>query len=646
MFKRKLKKLTAIILACSMMLSLSSCGKKEKTWTQPAQISEPTVTEDTFSEPATEEDASDFDPDSDDLIDSDDCVYALPDPTGDEALAEQERFHDYLYETFQDEVVQDTLTLHYTVANPENYDLEVPEVTYGDTDLSVEGMEEDKQDTLDEIDKLKEFDYDLLTSNQKYTYDVLMQYLETDLDSYDCMYLYEPFARTSGLQSNIPITLSEYKFYNEKDIQDYLTLLQLLPDYVQVWLDYEKVKIEKGFFMNEGSAKEVVKQCQNYIAKPADNLLIATFENKVRGVDGLSEEQIQDYIQQNEDAVMNSIIPAYKNMINFFTKNQTAGKNELGLCYLDNGKEYYEYLLKYKVGTDKTPEEVIECLEDNIDECMSELTTLAMSDYEAFQQYYTDSEADGGLYGDRDALETIQYFEDYFSDRFPAMPDVDFKVENVHPSLKDIVSPAFYMTPQLDSYRDNSIYLNLDSDGAGCPWSTFAHEGIPGHMYQFTYYLDTQPEPLRTLLNFNGYTEGWATYVELMSYDAFDDYAEDCYADFERINGMINLLVSARIEIGVNYEGWDLEATTNYLNENGFNGEAAQDLMDYVIAEPVNYQMYVMGWLSFKELREYAEDELGSKFDEQEFHKVLLDAGPSQFGLLEVLVEQYVKDHK
>ena len=226
------------------------------------------------------------------------------------------------------------------------------------------------------------------------------------------------------------------------------------------------------------------------------------------------------------------------------------------------------------------------------------------------------------------------------------MPDVDFKVENVHPSLKDIVSPAFYMTPQLDSYTDNSIYLNLDSDGAGCPWSTFAHEGIPGHMYQFTYYLDTQPEPLRTLLNFNGYTEGWATYVELMSYDAFDDYAEDCYADFERINGMINLLVSARVEIGVNYEGWDLEATTNYLNENGFNGEAAQGIMDYVISEPVNYQMYVMGWLSFKELREYAEDELGSKFDEQEFHKVLLDAGPSQFGLLEILVEQYVKDHK
>ena len=185
----------------------------------------------------------------------------------------------------------------------------------------------------------------------------------------------------------------------------------------------------------------------------------------------------------------------------------------------------------------------------------------------------------------------------------------------------------------------------MGSDGAGDLWSTLAHEGIPGHMYQFTYYLSTNPEPLRALLNFNGYTEGWATYVEMMSYEMYKDYPDACYADFERINSELNLLVSARIEIGVNYEGWDLEATQTYLSNNGFNSEGAQDIMDYVIAEPVNYQMYVMGWQSFQELRDYAESALGDKFDEQAFHKVVLDAGPSQFFLIEKLVQQYVKDN-
>ena len=202
------------------------------------------------------------------------------------------------------------------------------------------------------------------------------------------------------------------------------------------------------------------------------------------------------------------------------------------------------------------------------------------------------------------------------------------------------------MTPPMDDYENNSIYINEGSDSSSGLWSTLAHEGIPGHMYQFVYFLSNDPEPLRTLLSFNGYQEGWATYVELMSYDYYTEYADETYADIEAINTKLNLLVSARIEIGVNYEGWTLEETANYMNTNGFNGEAAQEIMDYVIAEPGNYQMYVMGWLEFEELKEYAVDQLGSKYNDIEFHKVVLDAGPCQFYVLEDLVKEYVKDNK
>ena len=546
-------------------------------------------------------------------------------------------------DNFKESVTSDTVTLHYTVANPADYDLEVPTATLGDAEISEEAIADDKKETEDELAELQEFDYDLLTGSQKYTYDVLKDYLDTNLESYDYTYLYEPFAYTSGLQTNMPINMSEYKFYNENDVQDYLALLEQLPDYYNKYLAFEQIKVDKGLFMNEHSASEVIRQCQEFTAKPEQNLLIATFEDKVRGVEGLSEDQIQNYITKNHDIVMNSVIPCYDNVIKFFTANKDAGTNDLGLAGYENGKEYYAYLLKDKVGTDKTPEEVITWLDNALDDVLSEYQTVALSNYSAYEQYFND--AGSSLYDDKDPLETINYFKDCFADRFPAMPDVNYKVENVHESLEDIVSPAFYVTTPIDAYNDNSIYLNMGSDGAGDLWSTLAHEGIPGHMYQFTYYLNTNPEPLRALLNFNGYTEGWATYVEMMSYEMYKDYPDACYADFERINSELNLLVSARIEIGVNYEGWDLEATQTYLSNNGFNSEGAQDIMDYVIAEPVNYQMYVMGWQSFQELRDYAESALGDKFDEQAFHKVVLDAGPSQFFLIEKLVQQYVKDN-
>ena len=637
MRKKSNMKASALAVICAMSILLTGCGNTtdgSRKWSA-ASLAE--NVEDVATDDASEN------PPSIDTSTLADCAYALPDPTGADAVAEQERFHTYLMDNFKESVTSDTVTLHYTVANPADYDLEVPTATFGDAEISEEAIADDKKETEDELAELQEFDYDLLTGSQKYTYDVLKDYLDTNLESYDYTYLYEPFAYTSGLQTNMPINMSEYKFYNENDVQDYLALLEQLPDYYNKYLDFEQIKVDKGLFMNEHSASEVIRQCQEFIAKPEQNLLIATFEDKVRGVEGLSEDQIQNYITKNHDIVMNSVIPCYDNVIKFFTANKDAGTNDLGLAGYENGKEYYAYLLKDKVGTDKTPEEVITCLDNALDDVLSEYQTVALSNYSAYEQYFND--AGSSLYDDKDPLETINYFKDCFADRFPAMPDVNYKVENVHESLEDIVSPAFYVTTPIDAYNDNSIYLNMGSDGAGDLWSTLAHEGIPGHMYQFTYYLNTNPEPLRALLNFNGYSEGWATYVEMMSYEMYKDYPDACYADFERINSELNLLVSARIEIGVNYEGWDLEATQTYLSNNGFNSEGAQDVMDYVIAEPVNYQMYVMGWQSFQELRDYAESALGDKFDEQTFHKVVLDAGPSQFFLIEKLVQQYVKDN-
>ena len=625
MFKFK-KKLTAILLAASMMLSICGCSK----------TSDDTSTDTT--EQVTIEQSTDTD-----ATENTESEPAMADPTSPEALEEQEKFDEYLQESFDESVVSDTLTLHYTLAHPENYGITPPEVTYGDTDISEEAFNESKQDTEDEIAELEEFDYDLLTADQKFTYDILYEYLQTDILSYENPYLYEPFAYTSGLHSNLPITLAEYTFYDQEDVDDYLELLALTPDYFQACLDFEQIKIEKGLFMNTQSANEVIRQCSDYIANPEENLLIETFNVNIEEVPGLTAEQIEEYKQKNYDSVMEYIIPTYEKTIAFFKQNKNAGQNNLGLAHFDGGTEYFEYLIKNNVGSDKTPEEIIELLDESVEDLMSDFYSVAMNNYDAYTSYYEDMDSQ---YEDVDPKETIEYFEDATSDRFPDIPDIDFTIEPVHESLEDIVSPAFFMTPPLDDYENNSIYTNLNSDGAGSLWSTLAHEGVPGHMYQFVYFLSNDPEPIRCLLNFNGYQEGWATYVELMSFDYYDGYSSDAYADLERFNTELNLLVSARIEIGVNYEGWDLEETQNYLTENGFNGAAAQDIMDYVIAEPANYQMYVLGWLEFKELKEYAESELGDKFDECEFHKVLLDAGPCQFYLLRDKVEEYVSTTK
>lgn len=629
----KKKSLLAILMVAVMSFSVCGCDKKNKD-------SKDTATQ---TEASSEADSLVLSTATDPAVPSGDAVTEYTekkeDPDTPEAKEEQTKFDKYLDESFRESVVSDTITLHYTIAHPENMNISMEEVTYGEGYTGDEAFTEAKQETEDEISELKEFNYELLTTDQKFTYDILMDMLETNLLSYDNPYLYEPFAYTSGLHVNLPITLSEYRFYDKQDVEDYIKLLELAPDYFEQWLAFEQVKSEKGLFMSENSANEVIRQCNEFIATPEQNLLIETFNAKIGDVEGITADEAEAYRQANHDAVINNIIPTYQNTIDTFERLKTTGKNDLGLCHLEGGKEYYKYLLKSDVGTSRTPEEIIELLDNRIDSVMNELMALAMLYSEDYMAYFDEY---GNFYNDIDPKETIIYFEDAFKDRFPDIPEIDFTISPVHESLVDMVSPAFYMTPPLDAYEDNIIHTNMESEGAGSLWSTLAHEGVPGHMYQFVYFLSNNPNPIRTLLNFNGYQEGWATYVEYKSFDYYDGFSKKCFADMERINSQLNILVSARVEIGVNYEGWSVEDTANYLTEAGFDGSIAQDIIDYVIAEPANYQMYCTGWLEFEELRAKAEEELGGKFDEKVFHQVVLDAGPCQFKYVEQKVQKYI----
>lgn len=628
--KIRKKSIAAIVLAISMMASLAGCKDKDDdsddATTTSTSMSTEITTEDANNQNQPNVQLPDVDPDEED-------------PSTPEAKKEQQRFQEYLDEIFLEGVTSDTITMHYSVAYPENYGITDYEVTYGDVDLSPEGMAKEKQELEDDIAVLEGFDRDLLTIDQRFTYDILKKSADTNLESYNFDHMYEPFAYTSGLQTNFPITLAEYQFYSERDIQDYIKLLELYPDYVQVWLDYEREKSDMGLFMNSHNAEEVIRQCTEFSETPEENVLIATFESRIDAFEGLTAEQKEEYKKQNHDAVVNCIIPAYDNIISTFNELKDTGVNDLGLAHLENGKEYYKYLIKSKVGTDRPPEKIIELLDKEIEKVMDKLMSTVYSDMNAYQGYMDEYES---FYQGLDNRETVDYFQEAFDAEFPDIPDIDFSITPVHESLEGSVSPAFYMTPPLDKYDENFIHINEGSDSSGALWSTLAHEGVPGHMYQFVYFLSSDPEPVRTLLNFNGYSEGWAEYIENMSFKYYDGYSNPIYADIEELNAKINILVSARVEIGVNYEGWDLDATKQYLNDNGFNGEAAQDLMDYVIAEPANYQMYCTGWLEMEQLKRYSKKMLGDEFDAKEFHKAILDAGPCQFSLLKEQIDKYI----
>jgi uncharacterized protein (DUF885 family) len=624
--KKKGKKLVAFSMGFAMLMSFTACGwNKEDT-------SENNNKEDVFEELTTStEEAAEKQEDSEKEVFSDNDIEV------------QNTFEDYLDRYFAEYVTSDTLTYNYTVKDGSTFGLEEPEVTLGDVNLDEEGIAEDKAEFDTWYNELQAIDRDSLTEDEQLTYDILSEYMEVESESYDNVYLYEPFSPMRGLQANYASYFTDYRFDDKGDVERYIALLNQTNDYFSECLEFEKTKSQKGYFMADEVADDVIEQCNTFTENKDDHFLITVFNDNVDELDFLTDEEKTEFKEENKDAVINNVIPAYENVAAVLGELKGTGTNQQGVCYYDNGKEYYAYLLKEYAGTSKTPEEVIDMLETEMENLMTELYQVYFVNMDAYE-YFADNY--DTLFSATDSMsvdDMIQKLMEEASQDYPDCGTINYKAEALDESLETIMEDilAYYNSPAYDDQDNNLIRVNnLHTDGL---WTTIAHEGYPGHMLQNAYFMSTNPEPVRTIYNFLGYKEGWAMYAcyDALNYYEFEneDYAE-ALADLYRINDELSYLVMGRIDLGINYEGWSLEETASYLDGQGFDSSSAENIYYTMVGDPAVYQSYSTGYYELKEIRDYAEEKLGAAFDVEEFNTIILETGPCQFDILKEQVDK------
>lgn len=547
-------------------------------------------------------------------------------------------FDDFTREIFTDAVSTDALTLHFELKDPSAYDIDLDTIDLGRINLQnpIDTFVSDiSTDALRQ--ELHDFDYEELTEKQQQTYDILDEFLETEqtYDSKTLFYYPEYLSSTSGTQSLLPVMMSEYAFYSPADVDDYLLLLQDFPDCFNNILDYEQEKADAGLFMSDESADEVIASCQSFIEDPDNNMLIEVFPEKLESVSGLSDSDKADYIKRNDQAVHDYVIPAYQSLIKGMEALKGSGTNENGLCYFDHGKEYYEYLVKSQTGSDKTPEELIEWLDDTLQNTIVQMALLLSSD-----DSLADKLDEAIDISENDPKIILQTLQSSLKEDFPDAVSSQYTLKYVPESLEDSMNPAFYMIPPVDVTDSNVIYLNNSqiTDNLSL-FTTLAHEGYPGHLYQQSAFSATDPDPLRQAMNFLGYVEGWATYAENMSYTwtGLDVNLARCL----QLNQDITLALYGRIDLGIHYEGWTTDDVTEFLSDYGLDdNETVHSVFRAIVSDPASYLPYCIGYMEFKELRDDTEETMGDDFNLKEFHQCILNIGPCSFDVLEKYIQK------
>jgi uncharacterized protein (DUF885 family) len=557
-------------------------------------------------------------------------------PSDKEAI--QSRFDDFIAEVFTREVQSDTLSLNYTLAHPEEYGIVHTKATLGE--YTIDHMKEELLKKEKYLGELKKFDYNELTADQKLTYDILRHSLELELQLGDYLYYMECLGPTTGLQAQLPILLAEYNFYDRDDIDRYLELLPCVKDYFEDVAEFEREKSREGLFMTDAVADRIINQCESFIADTENNLLIDYFNEKIDSFTGLSKKERLRYKEENRKGILEYVIPAYEIIIHVLNELKGTGINEAGLYYYPQGQAYYELMTRIKTGSEKSMKEIIAMIDRAMGDGTLEITKQVLADPKIFDKF--DSFTSFPLTDPKLILEDLKV---QIAEDFPEPVDVNCEIKYVHESLSDYLSPAMYLMPAIDNYTDNNIYINgNDIETLSTIYTTVAHEGYPGHLYQNVYFRNQNPAPIRNLLSFMGYDEGWATYVEFYSYH-YSGIDEDL-ADLLEVNSEMILLMYARADIGIHYEGWSKSKALSYIKQYTGDDETSRKIYEVLLEEPGIYLPYAVGYLEIKELRETAEKTLGENFDIKDFHKFMLDIGPAQFGLIKDHMEAWLNNEE
>lgn len=544
-----------------------------------------------------------------------------------------EAFDQFINDIFETEVTENTINLHFTISDPEKYGITDYPVTLGD--LSIDAMADSNARLENYLSGLNSFSYTELTLNQQLTYDILENYFKLQLDMAD-MYLYDELLRPStGVQAQLPILYEEYSFNSKKDVEDYLKLLSLTDEYFDQIISFEKEKADAGLFMPDFACQNIIDQCNAFIADSDNHYLIETFNTRIDKLTGLTQSEKDHYRLQNEKMLHEHIFPAYENLAAALTDLLGSGTNENGLCYFPEGKQYYEYLLAYNTGTSESVKTLENMISNERVKVLQESSDLTTENPELWEL------ASEATLTPTDSATTLNHLKEVMLDDFPAPPETSYTVNYIDDCVADYLAPAFYVIAPIDDYSHNSIYINETTDTTNISYfTTLAHEGFPGHLYQTVMTYESGIEPVRSILNYSGFVEGWATYVEFQSYH----YAglDDDVATILELNQDATLSLYASTDIGIHYEGWTLEDTKKFWNNYGItNDDAIESIFKLIVEEPTHYLKYYIGFLKFEELKKETSLKNIKNYNDKSFHQAVLSIGPAPFDIVDKYLPAY-----
>ena len=482
------------------------------------------------------------------------------------------------------------------------------------------------------------------------SHEVLSDTLRQRIENYKFNEFEMPVNQMDGPHLGLADLPLAVPFDSVKQYEDYLSRLHQIP---RVFAQSEEVLrqgLKDRLMPVRFLLEKVPAECQGVIT--ANPFLLPTKKFPA----GISAQDQQRLTQAITDTVSNEVLPAYQ-AYGEFIANQYAphGRDALSITSLAGGKQRYLNDIRSRTTvSDLTPEKIHQIGLKEIERIQADMLSIArkqgFADLAAFRQ----SLDTNPKYKATSADEIVDDFRKYVAQMQPKLPDLFTFIPGSPVTVEAMpdfqaANATHYQTGTPDGKRPGRIVVavshfserKLIDDEA-----TAYHEGIPGHHMQLSVAQQLSGLPkFRQHTHNSGYIEGWALYAEQLGKDI--GFYQDPVSDYGRLSSELFRAVRLVVDTGLHSQGWTRDQVVAFMRQSGAVDEPTiQSETDRYISWPAQALSYKLGQLKFRELRERAKQQLGSKFDIRAFHDEMLNGGVLPLDLLESRTNSWIKDQQ
>lgn len=506
-------------------------------------------------------------------------------------------------------------------------------------------------------DSLNLYPDETLTEEEKTSKAILLWELDQNIHSFDFKNELMPINQFSSLQLMMGQLGSGSGAQPFKTVADYRNWLKRLEKFT-VWIDTAQANmkkgVEQGYVLPKALIVKMIPQLADFSKTPVEeNLFYSPVKNFP---DTFTDTEKAELTQEYSTMLTEKFIPAFAALTEYAkTGYLAAGRETSGIEGIPNGKELYNYWIKYYTTTDLTAEEIHQLGLNEVARISAEMEkVMAETGYKgdliSFFDYVRNKKE---LIPFAQAEQVIANFnaihermKPNLEKLFDLKPKTQFEVRRTE-AFREASASAEYNQGSLDGTRPGIFYVpipDVKTYNFYADEDLFLHEAIPGHHYQVSIQQENQELPqFRRTLWYSAYGEGWALYTESLGKEL--GLYEDPYQYFGMLSAEMHRAIRLVVDTGLHAKGWTREQAIQYSLEHEAESEES------IIAEIERYMVipgqalsYKIGQLKIRELRAKAEKSLGSQFDIRKFHNQVLMSGSLPLNLLEAKIDKWIAD--